>query len=213
LSSAALYWLIGTNPSSVDADRSEELSCYIRSEIVAVLKYWLDRGDGLRDILDNTGLLERMAAFVDEIRDGGLDARTVQETVVVNEVAGWWSDVYRALLDKMPVSGSTSSDAVNGDLSRTIAAFQHLKQAPGAAPGDQLFDSLDTIGSALARVLSQNVSWVRLEQSSLLTYCYDRRCLRIYIPLARCLNDSLVIPSVGIIVRIARARFDRIVTW
>jgi hypothetical protein len=158
LASAALYWLIGTNPSSMDTSRSEELSCYIRSEIVAVLHHWLRHGDGLRDILDNAGLLERMVVFVAEIQGGGLDVRTERENNVVSEIADWWQDVCERLVSKVSLCAVDGSDAVKTDLDRTIAAFQLLKTSPYACLGDELFDGLDTIGNTLAGALSQSVS-------------------------------------------------------
>lgn len=123
-----------------------------------MLHHWLKNGDGLRDILDNAGLLERMVVFVDEIQGGGLDARTEPENVVVSEVAYWWQDVCERLLSRVSLSTVNSPGAINLDLDRTVAAFQLLKTSPHSCSEDELFDSLDTIGNALAEALSQSVS-------------------------------------------------------
>jgi hypothetical protein len=212
LSSAALYWLIGTNPPTMDARRSEELSCHIRSEIIAVLQYWLRNGDGLRDILDTAGLLERLVAFVDEIKGGGLDTRTDQEVIVVNEVAAWWQDVCRGLLNKVSLSTLGMSEAADEDLSLTTAAFQRLQQSPFTTSGDELFDGLDIIGNTLARALTQSVSWICLESKLFYSPLLVSRVLRICIPLALCSNDSLAIHLAGITARTAHTGSDKTVT-
>jgi len=98
LSSAALRWLTGAITMMDESSRSEQLSCYIRNQVIELLRLWLIGGDQLRSALEDPELLARMSEFVSETEHIDSGVRTDEEHAIVESIRDWWASLAGRIL-------------------------------------------------------------------------------------------------------------------
>lgn len=164
LSSAALQWLTGSTSSVGESLRSEKLSCYIRTQVIELLRLWLLKGDGLRSALDDAELLARMAEFVSETENIDSGIRTEEEHVIVESIRSWWTLLTDRILastkSTLVVSLDDTGEATDYEKDDPPGADTDLDAILAEPPssGEELLGLLAGIGRTLVSGISATVS-------------------------------------------------------
>jgi hypothetical protein len=164
LSSAALQWLTGSTSSVGESLRSEKLSCYIRTQVIELLRLWLLKGDGLRSALDDAELLARMAEFVSETENIDSGIRTEEEHVIVESIRSWWTLLTDRILastkSTLVVSLDDTGEATDYEKDDPPGADTDLDAILAEPPssGEELLGLLAGVGRTLVSGISATVS-------------------------------------------------------
>jgi hypothetical protein len=164
LSSAALQWLTGSTSSVGESLRSEKLSCYIRTQVIELLRLWLLNGDGLRSALDDAELLARMAEFVSETENIDSGFRTEEEHVIVESIRSWWTLLTDRILastkSTLLVSLDDMAEATDDERDDPRDADTDLDAIAAKPPssGEEILRLLAGIGRTLVSGINATVS-------------------------------------------------------
>lgn len=164
MSSAALQWLTGAMSSVGESSRSESLSCYIRTQVIELLRLWLVSGDGLRSALDDAELLSRMAGFVSETENVDSGTRTEEEHVIVESIRDWWTALTDQILTSTRCGSSVTAEPAPSPVPNQAEPDAELNNLDldtvyGEPPSstEQLLDVLVGTGKALAMGITATV--------------------------------------------------------